>query len=383
MARSLAGSGSMMTRGVRLPRSSACRRTASDRRCRVPAPSISGRRWTADGTDGRWQRPSEPVGLVLVGMVVLQMRIVALEIGDRLAPSSSTISGSAASCRIDLADLGSSSLPASPHHSRRCGDAERATASGAWAADRSSVGDVGREDEADRRAVHRRGIERFDDEAVVGVDADVGGDLHRLAGDLLGVLVGVDQRACRGQRIVAARADRHHAMLRLQHVAGAGERQRDRLVGDQHHRLQPAQIAVGAPVLGEFDAGAGQLVGILFELGLQPLEQGEGVGGGAGETGDHVAALADAAHLAGVALHDGLAEADLAVAGDHDLAALAHGHDRRGVHVSSFDIDFSDRRDPDGNTRGTSCSRSYVCSPRDCKRPPRYPVGELVALPCC
>ena len=101
---------------------------------------------------------------------------------------------------------------------------------------------------------------------------------------------------------------------RLQHVAGAGQDQRDLLVGDQHHRLQPAQIAVGAPVLGELDAGAHELAGILLELGLQPFEQGEGVGGGAGEAGDHLA-LAEPAHLLGVALHDGLAEADLAVAG--------------------------------------------------------------------
>ena len=129
---------------------------------------------------------------------------------------------------------------------------------------------------------------RFDDEAGIGVDADFGGDLHRPAGDLLGVHVGVHQRAGGGERVIAARADGHHAMLRLQHVAGAGQRQRDVLVGDEHHRLEPAQVAVGAPVLGELDGGAHQLVGILLELGLEPLEQREGIGGGAGEAGDHV-----------------------------------------------------------------------------------------------
>jgi hypothetical protein len=30
----------------------------------------------------------------------------------------------------------------------------------------------------------------------------------------------------------------------------------------------------------------------------------------------------------------------------------------------SFDIDFSDRRDPKGNLRGTSGSQSYVCTGR-------------------
>ena len=67
-------------------------------------------------------------------------------------------------------------------------------------------------------------------------------------------------------------------------------------VGHGHHRLQPAQIAVGAPVLGELDAGAGELARVPLELGLQPLEQGEGVGGAAGEAGEDVAA-AEPAHL--------------------------------------------------------------------------------------
>ena len=154
--------------------------------------------------------------------------------------------------------------------------------------------------------------------------------VEALAHDRLGVHVGVDQRAGGGQRVVAAGADGHHAAFGLQHVAGAGQDQADLLVGDQHHRLEPAQIAVGAPVLGELDAGAHELAGILLELGLQPLEQGEGVGRRAGEAGDHLA-LAEPAHLAGVALHDGLAEADLAVAADHHAPALADHEDGGGV----------------------------------------------------
>ena len=58
----------------------------------------------------------------------------------------------------------------------------------------------------------------------------------------------------------------------------------------RHHRFEPAQVAVGAPVLGQLDAGPRQLAGILLELALEPLEQREGVGGGAGEAGDDVAA---------------------------------------------------------------------------------------------
>ena len=70
--------------------------------------------------------------------------------------------------------------------------------------------------------------------------------------------------------------------------------------------------------------------GILLELGFQPLEQREGVGGRAGEAGDDLA-LAEPAHLLGVGLDDRLAEADLAVAADPRPAALAHRQDGGGM----------------------------------------------------
>src|SRR5262249_51130980 len=63
-------------------------------------------------------------------------------------------------------------------------------------------------------------------DVAIGVDADVGGNLHRLAHDRLGIERSVDQGARCGQRIVAAGADSHDAGLGLQHVAGAGEYQR-------------------------------------------------------------------------------------------------------------------------------------------------------------
>ena len=141
--------------------------------------------------------------------------------------------------------------------------------------------------------------------------------------------------------------------LGLEHVAGAGEQQADLLVGDEHHGLEPAQIAVGAPVLGELDAGAGELARILLELGLQPLEQGEGVGGRAGEAADHLA-LGEAAHLRGIALDDGLAEADLPVAADHDPAALADHQDRGGVHAGGGSSVMARTRRAGGNARHLS-----------------------------
>src|SRR5690606_28486337 len=76
--------------------------------------------------------------------------------------------------------------------------------------------------------------------------------------------------------------------------------------------------------------GAGELA-VLLELGLEQFEQRERVGGGAGEAGQHLAVAAEAAHLARVGLHHRVAERDLAVAGDHDLAVAAHRDDGRGV----------------------------------------------------
>jgi hypothetical protein len=56
----------------------------------------------------------------------------------------------------------------------------------------------------------------------------------------------------------------------------------------QQHRLEAAQHAVGAPVLGELDGGAHQVALVLLELGLEALEQRERVGRGAGEAGQHL-----------------------------------------------------------------------------------------------
>src|SRR3546814_16344302 len=75
----------------------------------------------------------------------------------------------------------------------------------------------------------------------------------------------------------------------LEHVAVAGNDERHFLVGDDHHRLQVAKIFVGAPVLRQLDRGAEELPIMAFELGLEPFEQGEGVGGGAREAANDAA----------------------------------------------------------------------------------------------
>ena len=70
--------------------------------------------------------------------------------------------------------------------------------------------------------------ELLERELRVGVDADVAGDRQRALGDLARrrASVALEQRARRGQRVGAARADRRRVVVGLDHVAGAGEQQR-------------------------------------------------------------------------------------------------------------------------------------------------------------
>jgi hypothetical protein len=89
-------------------------------------------------------------------------------------------------------------------------------------------------------------------------------------------------------------------------------------IGDRHHCLQPAQITIRAPILGQLHAGPLQLVREALQLRLQAFQQSEGVGRGAGEPGENAVIGADPAHFAGVPLHHRLAHRHLAIAG--------HGH---------------------------------------------------------
>jgi len=62
---------------------------------------------------------------------------------------------------------------------------------------------------------------------------------------------------------------------------------------------------------------------VFLQLTFEALEEGEGVSGGAGETGQHLAVI-EAADLLGVAFHHGIAEGNLAVAAHDDFAVAAH-----------------------------------------------------------
>ncbi len=96
---------------------------------------------------------------------------------------------------------------------------------------------------------------------------------------------------------------------------------------------------------------------MLVELLLEQFEQRERVRRRAGEARQYVA-LAEAADLARIGLHHGVAERDLAVAADDDLVATADGNDGGGVEG------FRHGRSPIGIRRGKGSPDDSKCGQR-------------------
>ena len=63
-----------------------------------------------------------------------------------------------------------------------------------------------------------------------------------------------------------------------------------------------------------------------LQLGFKTLQQGKGIGGTTGETGQHLASK-QAVHLAGIAFHDGIAKRNLAIAANDHLTIATDGDD--------------------------------------------------------
>ena len=93
-------------------------------------------------------------------------------------------------------------------------------------------------------------------------------------------------------------------------------------VGHDEHGLQAAKGPVRPPVFDELHGGALQVSVELLQLALEPREEGEGVRHAPGEPRQDLV-LVEFSHFAGAVLHDGLAEAHLAVGGHGDLSVAA------------------------------------------------------------
>ena len=148
----------------------------------------------------------------------------------------------------------------------------------------------------------------------------------RLPGDGRRVEVRVlDERAGGGQRVGAAAAHRHQPVVGLDHVARAGEQERATAVNHHQERLQAAQDAVGAPLLGQLDRRPLQVAAVLLELGLERAKRARA---SAAEPAKPARTWPSCMRrIFGLVLHHGLAEGHLAVAGEGAAAAVADGED--------------------------------------------------------
>ncbi len=135
-------------------------------------------------------------------------------------------------------------------------------------------------------------------------------------------------------RIRTTAADRDHtvAVVRFDDLAVAAEQQDPIGVGDDEHRLEAAQVLVGAPLLAEADGGADQVALVLVEVLLELVEQGQRIGDGPGESADHLA-VEQPPNLGGSRLHHDVADGHLAIAGNRNCSAALHRHDGRRVRA--------------------------------------------------
>lgn len=174
-------------------------------------------------------------------------------------------------------------------------------------------------------AARRKASKFLVNDLVVGEDAQVTGDLHRGLGDLARAQRGVFDKGQRGRLgVTAATANGDDARVRLDHIAHTGEHQCLVLVGDDKDGLQLSEEAIGAPELGQLHGGAREVVLMRGQLLLEAFKEGEGIGGRAGKTGDHLAAGQSPDLSRGLLHHDAVFERDLAIAGHADVSVLAN-----------------------------------------------------------
>jgi hypothetical protein len=215
-----------------------------------------------------------------------------------------------------------------------------------------------------RSTDHRSRLQHLDRVLLVRVDAEVAGDRQRLLDQFRGSKLGVVEQRPRGSLCIGTPgANRNQSEFGLQDIAGACDDQRRLAVGNGQHRFQPAQDAIGSPILGQLDGRPDEIALVLLELGFEPLEQRERVGGCPGKAGQD-SVLIEPPDLASRLLDDDVAQSHLAVAAHCNTRAAARGNDRRSVKV--FHGDFQGREyglDGGGQTRrNCTCATASIPS---------------------
>ncbi len=141
-----------------------------------------------------------------------------------------------------------------------------------------------------------------------------------------------DEYGLRRARVRPAASYPDHPIMRFQHVSRSGDLKTRIFIRHDHRRLEFSQKLIRAPRLGELDARARQLSGMLLQFRLQPFEERERVRGGASEPTDD--ARLNHAHFLHVRFHDFAPHRHLPVRHDDGLSSLANAeHGRRVVRA--------------------------------------------------
>ena len=131
-------------------------------------------------------------------------------------------------------------------------------------------------------------VKFLDHDVAVGVDADVAGDVQRLGRDRLRASSSV----CASSARAADSAYGPPEPIAIRPSSGSITSPVPLMISEVSASATASsasslpEAALGAPVLGHLDRGALQLA-VLLQLGLEQFEQGEGIGGRAGEAGQH------------------------------------------------------------------------------------------------
>src|ERR1035438_3327082 len=128
----------------------------------------------------------------------------------------------------------------------------------------------------------------LDGDVVVGVDADFAGNFHGFFSDFAGGEVSVfHEGSGSGCGVAASGTNGGQRLVGVDDIAGTGDEEGLADVGYQQQGLKVAEHLVGSPVLGKLDGSAVEVAGVLLELGLKAREEGEGICGRAGESGEN------------------------------------------------------------------------------------------------
>ena len=115
-------------------------------------------------------------------------------------------------------------------------------------------------------------LDFFDNDIVVGVNADVRCDMQGLFSDIPGRQVRILQKGpCRSQGVVTAGTDSQDAVIRFNDFAIAGNEQDTLTVSDQEQGFQFMENLVGPPVLGQFDGAADEVAVVFVQFSFKKV----------------------------------------------------------------------------------------------------------------